>query len=66
MNNRIHKKIVAQCISHFAYQNTQSTTIYMAEGEQLRVVTVKGGKTTPNAGAAAAGDGKCYFLPEND
>lgn len=38
----------------------------MAEGEQLRVVTIKGGKTTPNAGAAAAGDGKCYFLPEND
>lgn len=38
----------------------------MAEGEQLRVVTIKGGKTTPTTGAAAAGDGKCYFLLKND
>ena len=40
----------------------------MAEGQKLKAVTIKRGKNTPNEmhrGAAAAGDGKCYFMSED-
>ena len=40
----------------------------MAEGSLLKSVSIKRGKNAPEAmcrGSAAAGDGKCYFLPYN-
>ena len=40
----------------------------MAEVPQLKAVTIKRGKNTPTAmwrGAAAASDGKCYFMSED-
>ena len=40
----------------------------MAEGQKLKSVTIKRGKNAPNEmrrGAAAAGDGKCYFMSED-
>ena len=41
----------------------------MAEEQQLKAVTIKRGKNIPNAmhrGAAAAGDGKCYFMSKDE
>ena len=41
----------------------------MAEGSLLKSVSIKRGKDTPEKmgrGSAAAGDGKCYFVSEND
>ena len=49
-------------------QSTNASTVIMAEGQQLKAVTIKRGKNTPTAmhrGAAAAGDGKCYFMSED-
>ena len=41
----------------------------MAEGQQLKAVTIKRGKDAPVGmcrGSAAAADGKCYFVSEKD
>lgn len=56
------KAIMTLCVS------TNSPTVNMAEEHQLKAVSIKRGKNAPIAmcrGAAAAGDGKCYFMSED-
>ena len=50
------------------YVSTNSSAVIMVEEQQLRAVTIKRGKNAPIAmcrGAAAVGDGKCYFMSED-
>ncbi len=47
----------------------QSPELAMAEGQLLKAVTIKRGKSAPvpmRRGAAAFGDGKCYFMTEGE
>ena len=49
--------------------STNPFTVNMAEGQQLKKVTIKRGKNAPikmHRGAATAGDGKCYFMSEDN